>query len=120
MLTVLIVVHLIVTLALIGMVLIQKSEGGALGMGGGGGGGGMGGFMTGRDTANFLTRTTGILAALFMSLSLAIAFLSNQGHAKISILDSVPAQVETAPAAAKKAAPAKPKAPAVPTAPVAQ
>ena len=75
---VLLVIHLIVTIALIGMVLIQKSEGGALGIGGGGGGGGgMGGFMTGRETANFLTRTTGILAAIFMGLSLTIAVMSN-------------------------------------------
>ena len=118
MLTVLLVVHLLVTIGLIGLVLIQKSEGGALGMGGGGGGGGgMGGFMTGRETANLLTRTTAILAALFMSLSLAIAWVSSQGQEKGSILDSAPAQVETVPAPAPVEAPAVP---AAPTAPVAQ
>jgi len=118
-LTVLLVIHLIVTLALIGMVLIQKSEGGALGIGGGGGGsgGGMGGFMTGRETANLLTRSTAILATLFMGLSLAIAVISNQGDTKGSILDSAPTTLETPTAPAAVEAPAVPKAP---TAPVAQ
>ncbi|PCI40434.1 MAG: preprotein translocase subunit SecG [Rhodospirillaceae bacterium] len=111
---VLLVIHLIVTIALIGMVLIQKSEGGALGIGGGGGGGGgMGGFMTGRETANFLTRTTGILAAIFMGLSLTIAVMSNTDTERSSILDSAPAQMETAPLEA-------PAVPTAPTAPLAQ
>jgi len=110
--TVLLVVHLLVTLALIGVVLIQKSEGGALGIGGGSGGG-MGGFMTGRATANLLTRTTAILAALFMILSLTIAWY-NQPEAKSgSILDSAPTLSEPAPEQA-------PATPAQPTAPVAQ
>jgi len=112
MLTVLLVIHLLVTIALIGVVLIQKSEGGALGIGGsGGGGGGMGGFMTGRETANLLTRTTAVLATLFMGLSLAIAILTGANKEPASILDSaVPVQ----------SAPAVPAAPAEPTAPVAE
>ena len=116
---VLLVIHLIVTVALIGMVLIQKSEGGALGIGGGGGGsgGGMGGFMTGRETANLLTRTTGILATLFMGLSLTLAVMSNTGNAeKGSILDSVPGAIETVPTPAPVEAPAVPKAPMAPLA----
>jgi len=116
-LTVLLVIHLIVTLALIGMVLIQKSEGGALGIGGGGGsGGGMGGFMTGRETANLLTRSTAILATLFMGLSLAIAVISNQGDTKGSILDSAPTTLETPTAPAAVEAPVVPKAPTAPVA----
>ncbi len=59
---VLLVIHLLVALAMIGAVLLQRSEGGGLGMGGGGGGGGMGGFLTGRGTANLLTRATAVLA----------------------------------------------------------
>lgn len=120
MLTVLLVVHLLVTLALIGMVLIQKSEGGALGIGGGGGGagGGMGGFMTGREAANMLTRTTAILATLFMCLSLAIAWYSGQGKEKSSILDSVPAQIQPAPATNAETAPDVPAVPTAPMAPV--
>ena len=58
--TVLIVVHLIIVLALIGVVLLQRSEGGGMGLGGGGGG--VSGFMTGRGQANALTRATAILA----------------------------------------------------------
>jgi preprotein translocase subunit SecG len=119
--TVLLVVHLLVTLALIGVVLIQKSEGGALGIGGsGGGGGGMGGFMTGRATANLLTRTTGILAALFFILSLTIAWYNQPDAPKGSILDSASTLSESAPAAKPEAAPETPATPAAPTAPVAQ
>ena len=110
--TVLLVVHLLVTLALIGVVLIQKSEGGALGIGGGGGGG-MGGFMTGRATANLLTRTTAVLAGLFMVLSLTIAWYNQPEAQSGSILDSAPTISEPAPEKA-------PDMPAVPTAPVAQ
>ena len=54
--SVLLVIHLMLALAMIGVVLLQRSEGGGLGIGGGGGGGGgMGGFLTGRGTANLLT-----------------------------------------------------------------
>ena len=73
---VLLVVHLLVALAMIGVVLLQRSEGGGLGIGGGGGGGGgMGGFLTGRGTANLLTRATAILAAAFMVTSLTLSIL---------------------------------------------
>jgi preprotein translocase subunit SecG len=82
--TVLIVIHLMVVLALVGVVLLQRSEGG-LGLGGGGGGGG--GFMTGRGQANALTRATAILAALFFVTSLALAWISSHGSAPRSILE---------------------------------
>jgi preprotein translocase subunit SecG len=59
MIKVLLLLHVFVTIALIGVVLIQRSEGGGLGLGGGQG---MGNFMSGRGTANLLTRTTAILA----------------------------------------------------------
>ena len=113
--TVLLVVHLLVTIALIAVVLVQKSEGGGLGMGGGGGGGG-GGFMTGRATANLLTRTTAILATLFITLSLTIAWYNQPEKAAGSILDSVPAISEPA----SNGAPTEPVTPAAPSAPVAQ
>ncbi|ABI61725.1 preprotein translocase subunit SecG [Granulibacter bethesdensis] len=77
--TVLLIIHLFVTLALIGVVLIQRSEGGGLGIGGSQG---MGSFMSGRGTANLLTRTTAILATLFMLLSLTLALL-NRGTAGV-------------------------------------
>ena len=73
MITVLLIVHLFVTLALIGVVLIQRSEGGGLGVGTSQG---MGGFMSGRGTANLLTRTTAILATAFFVLSMALALLN--------------------------------------------
>ena len=86
--TVLLIIHLFVTLALIGVVLIQRSEGGGLGIGSSQG---MGSFMSGRGTANLLTRSTAILAAIFMALSLTLALL-NRGTAGggRSILDLPP------------------------------
>jgi len=87
--TVLLIIHLFVTLALIGIVLIQRSEGGGLGIGSSQG---MGSFMSGRGTANLLTRTTAVLAAIFMALSMTLALL-NRGTSGTSrsILDT-PAQ----------------------------
>ena len=69
---VLMLIQMFVTIALIGVVLIQRSEGGGLGLGGGQG---MGSFMTGRGTANLLTRTTAVLGTLFFVLSLSLAML---------------------------------------------
>jgi preprotein translocase subunit SecG len=84
--TVLLIIHLFVTLALIGVVLIQRSEGGGLGIGTSQG---MGSFMSGRGTANLLTRATAILATAFMALSLTLA-LMNRGTmgTSRSILDT--------------------------------
>ncbi|MBM3565168.1 MAG: preprotein translocase subunit SecG [Alphaproteobacteria bacterium] len=101
MTTVLLVIHLILAIALVGIILIQRSEGGGLGIGGGG----MGGFMTGRATANLLTRTTAILAAGFMATSIALAVLANVTRAPKSILDTP-----------QTTAPAAPQAPAAPVA----
>ncbi|SFL28622.1 preprotein translocase subunit SecG [Methylorubrum salsuginis] len=83
--TLLIVVHLIIVLALIAVVLLQRSEGG-LGLGGGGSGG-VSGFMTGRGQANALTRATAILAALFFTTSMALAIMAHRSAAPRSILD---------------------------------
>ena len=86
--TVLIVIHLLIVLALIGVVLLQRSEGGlGLGGGGGGGGGGVGGFLTGRGQANALTRATAILAAAFFTTSLILGILAHRGSTPRSILD---------------------------------
>ena len=76
------VIHLMITVALIGVILMQKSEGGALGIGGGG----MSNFMTGRGTANVLTRTTAILAACFMVTSLLLIIIPQLGGKGPSIL----------------------------------
>ena len=97
--TVLIIVHLLIVLALIGVVLLQRSEGGGMGLGGGGGG--VSGFMTGRGQANALTRATAILAGLFFVTSIALTILATSSRGPRSILDS------TAPAApASQGAPA--------------
>lgn len=83
--TVLIVIHLMIVLALVGVVLIQRSEGGGLGIGGGSG------FMSARGTANALTRTTAILAALFFVTSLALGIMGRYEQRPTDILDRIPA-----------------------------
>jgi preprotein translocase subunit SecG len=87
--TVLLVVHLLIVVALIGTVLLQRSEGGALGIGGGGGGGGLGGFMTARGAANVLTRTTAILAGAFFITSISLVVLSRPTGSSGSVIDGV-------------------------------
>lgn len=84
MLTVILVIHLMVVLALIGVVLLQRSEGGGLGIGGGSG------FMTARGAANALTRATAILAAAFFITSLALSILARYGERPIDILNDLP------------------------------
>jgi preprotein translocase subunit SecG len=79
---VIIVIHLMLVLALIGVVLLQRSEGGGLGIGGGGGGG----FMSSRGTANVLTRATAILAGLFFVTSLVLSILAGFNRAPTSII----------------------------------
>ena len=75
--SVLIVIHLLIAMALIGVVLLQRSEGGALGIGGGGGSGaGFGGLFSPRGAASTLTRTTAILAFLFLVTSMSLTFVS--------------------------------------------
>jgi preprotein translocase subunit SecG len=83
--TVLIVIHLMIVLALVGVVLLQRSEGGGLGIGGGGGG-----FMTARGAANALTRATAILAAGFFATSLLLSIMARYGEKPTDILDRVP------------------------------
>jgi preprotein translocase subunit SecG len=84
--TVVIIIHLIIVLALIGVVLLQRSEGG-LGLGGGGGGG-VSGFMTGRGQTNALTRATAILATVFFLTSMVLSWMATQTRAPRSILDT--------------------------------
>ncbi len=124
MTTVILVIHLLLAIALVCTVLLQRSEGGGLGMGGGG----MGGFMTGRATANLLSRTTAILAACFMVTSLALALIANQGRDTRSPLDrlstspTAPAGAPAAPVAPTqpRTPPATPATPAAPAAPIAR
>jgi preprotein translocase subunit SecG len=103
MFQVLIVIHILITLALVGVVLVQRSEGGGLGIGTSGG---MGSFMGARGTSNLLTRTTAILAAAFMATSIVMAVLANTGRERRSIVDQMPA------------APSQPAVPSAPSPPV--
>jgi preprotein translocase subunit SecG len=113
------VLHLFVTLAMIGVVLIQRSEGGGLGIGSSQG---MGAFMSGRGTANLLTRTTAILATLFFGLSLGLALLNkgtSVGHDILAVPPPPAAagpKVPGVPSTGPVAPPAKPaaQAPKVP------
>lgn len=117
MTTILLVIHLMIAIALVGIILLQRSEGGGLGIGGSGGGGG-GGLFTTKETANLLTRTTAILATCFMVTSLTLAILANQSAEPTSILDaeepaSTPFEATTMPEAPLEAMP-----PAAPNAPL--
>ena len=94
---VVIVIHLMLVLALIGAVLLQRSEGGGLGIGGGGG------FMTSRGTANVLTRATAILAGLFFVTSLVLSILAGLNRKPSTILQGSPdVPAQTAPGAPKR------------------
>jgi len=102
--TILLIVHLMIALALVGVVLLQKSEGGGLGFGGGT----MGGVMTVRGTANLLTRATSFLATAFIVMSLTLAVVANQSSQPEAIVTDQPT-TESMPAV-----PAEDSAPAVP------
>jgi preprotein translocase subunit SecG len=118
---VVIVVHLMIVLAMIGAVLLQRSEGGGLGIGS------SGGFMTSRGTANVLTRTTAILAGLFFLTSLILSIIAGFSRAPTSIIQGgAPATAPGAPAPLSsgggvlnqlQGAPAAPAAPSGPQVP---
>jgi preprotein translocase subunit SecG len=99
MLTFIIVIHLMIVLAMCGLVLLQKSEGGGLGIGS------SGGFMTSRGTTNVLTRSTAILAACFFATSLLLSVIAGWGRNPGSILQNPPgsAPISTPGAPATKA-----------------
>jgi preprotein translocase subunit SecG len=101
MTTVVIVIHLMVVLAMVGLVLLQRSEGGALGIGGG-----QGAFLSGRSAGNVLTRTTAILAIAFFATSLGLALLAKYQSRPGDILERLPGQ--SAPAATETPAPPQP------------
>jgi preprotein translocase subunit SecG len=88
--TVVIVIHLMIVATLIGMVLLQKSEGGGLGMGGGAG------FMSSRGTANLLSRTTAVLAVGFFLTSLLLSWLASYDRKPSSIIGGEPSQSQPA------------------------
>lgn len=111
---VLLVIQLLVSVALIGVVLLQRSEGGALGMGGGGSG--LGGLFSPRGAADTLTRTTAILAVAFFVTSLALTLLALRAHPESNVVPGVPTTNGPAlPLQQQPARPSGPQLPAVPT-----
>ena len=91
--TVIIVIHLMVVAAMVGVVLLQKSEGGGLGIGS------TGGFLSSRGTANVLTRTTAILAATFFATSLVLSVLASWDRKPHSIIQNTASPPQQTPAA---------------------
>ncbi|MEA1650710.1 preprotein translocase subunit SecG [Nitrospirillum sp. BR 11164] len=115
--TVVLVLHILIGIALVGVVLVQRSEGGGLGMGGGT----MGGFMTARGSANLLTRTTSILFGAFLVTSLVLALLNRAATHHNSVFDKLPAAAAPASPAATPGAVPSGDQPAAPSgAPAAQ
>ena len=96
---VVLIIHLLLALSLIGVVLMQRSEGGGLGMGGGGAGGGA---MSGRAAATALGKVTWILAIAFIITSITLTIIAAQKSAGSSVLD----RLGDAPAAVEESAPA--------------
>lgn len=104
---VILIIHLVLAIALVVVILMQRTEGGAASLtGGGGGDGGMGGFLSARGSANFLTRLTAGLAVAFICTSLGLAIMAGQGDSSDSLMDNLPQE-----------APAEPAAPAAPAVP---
>jgi preprotein translocase subunit SecG len=91
--SVIIVIHLMIVLGMVGLILLQKSEGGGLGMGSSGGGG----FMSSRGSTNVLTRTTAILAATFFATSLILSLIAGMDRRPRSVLTPAGQPSPTAP-----------------------
>ncbi len=104
MLSVVIVIHLMLVIALIGVVLLQKSEGGGLISS-------TSGFLTGRGTANALSRTTAVLAAGFFVTSLALSWLASYEHRPVAIINTSGPATPTPPGPAGGPPPAAPLSP---------
>jgi preprotein translocase subunit SecG len=112
--TILLVAMIIISIALSGVILMQRSEGGALGMGGG-----PSGFMTARGAGNLLTTTTWWLGALFVICAISLTIVGNMERASRSVVDADAVgsiALDTAPAAGQQTAPAE-TAPSAPSAP---
>lgn len=112
--TILLVAIIIVAISLTGVVLLQRSEGGALGMGGG-----PSGFMTARGAGNLLTKVTWILAGLLFGLTIVLTVVGNMDRASVSVIDAnAVGSLATKPASSQPQQPAQPQ-PAQPAKPAA-
>jgi preprotein translocase subunit SecG len=111
---ILLIIHLLIALALVGVVLLQRSEGGALGIGGGGGGGG-GAMFSSRGAANVLTRATAGLAAAFFVTSITLTILARGDQAPRSVFEGMEQRgAPTQPDTVLPQLPGEPTAPRVP------
>ena len=110
--SVLIIIQLFVSIAMVGVVLLQRSEGGALGMGGGGSG--LGGLFSPRGAADTLTRTTAILAVLFFASSLGLTLLALHGRPQSFLATNPGAPLQSLPPQKTLPKPVTPPSPAVP------
>ncbi|MGB2006229.1 MAG: preprotein translocase subunit SecG [Candidatus Puniceispirillaceae bacterium] len=99
--TLVLTIHILIAVALVAVILLQRSEGGGLGIGGSSSGGG---FMTARGTANLMTRATTFLAIGFFATTVVLAILAGYSNEPASIVDEVLQQ-----------APAQQSGPSVPT-----
>lgn len=90
MITFILVIHLMICIAMVAIILLQRSEGGALGIGGGGGG-----FMSGRGSGNLLTRATAYIAAAFFITSIALTVLADLRSTGPSLGDGTATQGES-------------------------
>ncbi len=93
--SVLLVIHLIATLSLIGLIMLQRSEGGGLGIGGGSGG--MGALAGAHTTANMLTRATAVLATVFFITNLSLAYLAKVHTSADSVIDQISIEMPAVP-----------------------
>jgi preprotein translocase subunit SecG len=99
---VILIVHLMIVLALIGVVLLQRSEGGGLGVGS------TGGFLSSRGTANVLTRTTAFLALAFFATSLGLNWIASYQRKPTSVLTGAPPASQGSPSPSAPLAPIQP------------
>jgi preprotein translocase subunit SecG len=110
--TILLVAMILISVALAGVILIQRSEGGALGMGGG-----PSGFMTARGAGNLLTKTTWVLAFMFFGCAIGLTILGNVERSNRSIVDADAVGELIAPTTSDAAPAVDPAVPAQPAAP---
>ena len=110
LLGILLAVIIVVCIALVGVILLQRSEGGTLGMSGGG----PGNFMTARGAGDLLTRTTQILAAIFFALCLVMTLVSGHNRSQASVADRLKLQIDPSVLAARERAQSAAQAPATP------
>lgn len=109
MTAVLLVIHVLIAIALVAVILLQRSEGGALGIGSG-----PGGLMSARGAGNVLTRMTAILATAFFATSILLTVIQSAAGPETSIIE----QIESRPAAPEEAPESEPEEPAVPAVPL--